>query len=353
MKAMRVHSFGEPPRIEEAPDPALRPGCVIVRVLAAFVPSPMKEFTQGQVPFPLPPLPYVPGADAVGVVERVADDVHGFEPGQKVYCDDWVTLKGKPEIGAYVGLAAPMPGAEPVLREWPNGCFAEKFILPAECFTPLGPAERVAPEVLCRLGYIGTGYGALMRGAFRPGHVVVVNGATGVLGVSTVLVALALGAARVVALGRKPHVLARLEALAPSRVATLSTVKGVTAQAIVAAAGEPAHLFVDAVGFTRDATPTLAAIDALGVNGFAVLMGGLDATVPVAYATMMIGRKLTIRGSEWFPSNATRELLRMIGSGVLDLGATSARAFPLDDGLAALDAAASSPGGFEHVAIVP
>ena len=351
MKALLVRDFATPARVEEVDDPVLRPGCVIVRVDAGFVPAPMKEFTEGRVPFPLPPPPYIPGTDAIGTVEAVAEDVHGLEAGQKVYCDDWVTLKGVSGLGGYVGLAAPMPGGEAVLKEWPNGCFAEKFLLPAECDTPLGAAEKVDPAVLSRFGYIGTAYYAIKRGAFRPGHVAIVNGATGALGVSAVLLLLAMGASTIIAMGRKPAALERLEGLAPGRVRAVSTAKGVAAADILSVAGL-ANLFVDATGFTQDARPTRAAIDALGIEGHAVLIGGLDATIPVDYATMMIGRKLTIRGSEWFPYDMTEELLRLIGSGALDLSATSAKVFPLDQAAEALDAATQVSSGFEHVAIV-
>lgn len=353
MKALVVRRFNQPPKVEDWPEPVLRPGCVIVRVLAAFVPGPMREFTEGRVPFALPSPPYIPGTDAIGVVEQAADDVHGLIPGTKVYCDDWVTLRGAPDIGAYVGLAAPMPGAEPILQEWPHGCFAEKFMLPAECVTPLGLAHAVDPAILSRLGYIGTGFGAIRRGAFEPGHSVVVNGATGALGVSTVLVLLAIGAARIVALGRKPDALEKLRALAPDRIATVSTAAGADVKAIVAASGGPAHLFIDATGFTRDAAPTRAGIDALGIGGHAVLIGGLDATFPIDYATMMIGRRLTIRGSEWFPYATAAELLRLIGSGALDLSSTAARTFSLDRAVEGLNAAGTLASGFEHVAITP
>ncbi len=352
MKAAIVHDFALPMRVDDFPDPKLRSGCVIIRVLAAFVPAVMNEFTRGKVPYKLPTLPYVPGADAVGVVEEVADDVHGITIGQRVYCDDYVSLRGAPEIGAYVGLGAMMPGSEPVLAEWPNGCFAEKLILPAECITPLGIAEHIAPGMLSRLGYIGTSYGAMLKGNFQPGQVAVVNGATGMLGVGTVLLLLALGAARIVALGRKQDVLERLEQLDPTRVKSVAVSDdGIDAASIISAAGERAQLFIDAIGFTTNSSLTMAGIGSLGLEGHAVLIGGVNTDIPIAYATQMIGLKLTIRGAEWFPASKTADLLRMMGSGMLDLSSLSVRSFPLDKAQIALDYAQSGPGGFEHVAI--
>jgi alcohol dehydrogenase len=354
VKAAIVHDFNAPMRIQEFPDPELRSGAVIVKVLAAFVPAVMNEFTRAQVPFKLPAPPFIPGPDAVGEVVAVADDVHGIAVGEHVYCDDNVSLTGAPHITAYVGLGAMMPGGESILKEWPNGSYAEQLMLPAECITPLAGARRIPADMLSRLGYIGTSYGAILRGNFQPGQIAVVNGATGVLGVGTVLLLLALGAARVVALGRKPEVLEKLKALDPNRVATvIVSEQGIDPAVIVAAAGEPAQLFIDAIGFTSNASLTLAGINALGLNGYAVLVGGVNAQIPITYATQMIGLKLTIRGAEWFPAEKTADLLRMMGSGMLDLSSLSVRSFSLDDAQQALDYAQSGPGGFEHVAIVP
>src|SRR5690606_34928305 len=117
-----------------------------------------QEIAEGDVPWALPEFPYIPGVDAVGVVEAVGERVHGLEPGQTVYCDNWVTLDGADGTGAYVGLFGTMPGSDAVLQEWRHGSFAEKFVLPAECLTVVGPETGVSPERLARLGYIGTSF---------------------------------------------------------------------------------------------------------------------------------------------------------------------------------------------------
>lgn len=354
MKAALLTQVNEPLEIRDVPDPEVRPGAVVVRLLAAFVPGAMKEIACGDAAWALPEFPFIPGTDAVGVVEAVGENVHCLKTGQTVYCDNYVTLTGNSRVGAYVGLFGTMPGARAVLEEWPDGCFAEKFVLPAECITPVGSADRVAPELLARLGYIGTSYHAIRRGCFEPGQVVVVNGATGVLGVGTVRLLLALGAARVVAVGRRKEVLNRLVTLDPERVVAVEWREGSTSSAvIIEAAGERAQLFIDAVGLTDNPVTTTACIDALGVGGYAVLMGGVNAQIPIGYATQMIGLQLTIRGSEWYPRSAVAELLRMAGSGVLDFSCFTPNLFPLEQAQAALETAASGIRGFEHVVIVP
>lgn len=329
-------------------------GTVVIRMLAAFVPGVMKEIMQADVPWALPPFPYVPGVDAVGVIEEIGEHVHGLSVGQLVYCDNYVTLSGQPELGAYVGLFGTMPGAGAVLEQWRHGSFAEKFALPAECITVIEPAVRAAPELLARLGYIGTSYHALRRGCFEPGQTVVVNGATGVLGVGTVWLLLALGAARVVVVGRRREVLEELSSLDPRRVAAVAwSDKTPGADAIIEAAGGTADLFIDAVGLTDTAATTTACIRALGVHGYAVLMGGVNASVPLEYATQMISLQLTIRGSEWYPRSLVKDLLHMSASGVLELSRFRVEKFPLDRAQEALDTAETSARGFAHVVIVP
>ena len=58
------------------------------------------------------------------------------------------------------------------------------------------------------------------------GETVIVNGATGITGIGTVLSALAMGAARVIAIARNPARLEKLQAIDPKRVATVALGKG-------------------------------------------------------------------------------------------------------------------------------
>lgn len=358
MKAAVLEDLDKGLQIKDVPEPDLRPDAVIIRLIAAFIPGAMLELikrgSREQIPWPLPRLPYTPGADAIGMIEKVGAAVRHLVPGQKVYCDDYVTLPGEPSVGAYVGLLGPAPGADVVLGMWPDGCLAEKFSLPADCVTPLGIAETVAPEQLARLGYIGTSYHAIQRGCFEPGQSVIVNGATGVLGVGTVRLLLDIGAARVIAVGRRGDILKGLEELDPKRVKAVQWLENRTeADTLIEAAGERSDLFVDAVGFAGNANTTTACIGALAKGGRAVLMGGINAAVPIDYPSQMIGLQLTIKGSEWFPRSAVRKLLNLAGSGALDMSCFKPGIFPLEKAQEAVEAAAYTARGFEHVVVVP
>src|SRR6266571_450797 len=66
---------------EECPEP--KNGEVRVRVLAAGVSLPDVMAREGVHP-ETPPVPFTPGWDLVGVVDRLGDGISGIEPGQMV-----------------------------------------------------------------------------------------------------------------------------------------------------------------------------------------------------------------------------------------------------------------------------
>lgn len=352
MRAARYHGKGRTLRIETIADPKPVAGSAVVRVLATFVSPSTKSILADPGGYPLPPVPFTPGMSVVGEIEAVGDGVQGLKPGTRVYCDPYIASPNvsAPPDGAFIGYFGFTPAASSVLARWPDGGFAEKAVFPAECLTPLGLAGNgVEPAVLARLGHLGTGYEALRRGGFQPGQAVFVTGATGALGVSTILLALAMGAGRIVAAGRRVDVLARLHSLAPRRVqvVTLGNAKTLTKE------GRGADMLVDCLGKTPDSSAVLAAIAALRPGGSAVLVGGGGA-LPLDYGDLLM-REIAVRGSLWFPRRAIADILALIAAGALDLTTVKARRFSLDQANEAIAAAASPDraGGFEHCAVVP
>ena len=347
MKAARFHAGGESLLVEEVPEAALRPGSAIVRVRSTFVPPVTASLLGAEPGYILPPAPFTPGMDTVGTVEALADDVAGIEPGEAVYCDHY-----HPAGHCFLGAFGMSRDSRPVLTRWPDGGFAERLVLPAEHLTPRGDAASVAPEILCRLGWLGTAYGGLVRAGLGPGQCLIVTGATGLVGTGGVLLALAMGVGRIVVLGRRRAVLDALAALDPKRVIPVAVEDGRDAGKDIAAAASGADVVLDAIGDTDDATTTRGAIRALGRDGRAVFVGGLTTQPPVT-ATYMVLRGLSVIGSTWFPRAAAGEMLAMIGSGALDLGSLRTRTFPLERINEAIAAAGGGGGGFDHVALVP
>lgn len=353
MKAARLYKVGTPLKVEEVASPALKPGGAIVRILASHVPNFMSGIVSGKLDYYVMPLPFIPGPGAIGVVEAVADDVFGLELGQKVFCD--IDMASK-TIGAnsdkiLIGITALTPNSAPLQQLWRDGTFAEKVCYPAECLTPLGKAADIEPTTLASLNFLAIAYGGLLRSEIRPSQTLIVNGATGCLGASAVLVALAMGVAKVVAVGRNQETLDTLIQLDAGRVTTVALAGNDDDVELVKAASGGADVVLDCLGAVKTPDPVLACINALRPGGTAVFIGGVEAEIPLPYLRVMLS-ELTIRGAFMYPRHAPGDLLRMIAAGTLDLKAIKTHVFPLESISEAISKAATLRG-LEYSVVVP
>ena len=141
---------------EECPEP--KRGQVRVRVLAAGVSLPDVMMREGIHP-ETPRVPFTPGWDLVGVVDRLGEGVSGIDPGQMV--------AALPISGAYADFV----------------CLSQRELVPVP--SGLDPAEAVS----LILNYV-TAYQMLHRSAkVKPGQRVLIHGAAG--GVGSALLQLA------------------------------------------------------------------------------------------------------------------------------------------------------------------
>jgi len=341
MKAARLHQGATSLVVEEIDPPVLHPGCVIVDIESCFISPFAADRITGGGHYMLPPRPFTPGMDAVGRIAAVADDVQGLAVGTRVYCDPLYQSAGVAgdDDFSFIGSFAMGPQGERLLAQWPDGGFAEQMLLPAECAVPIPAEIALKPEVLCRLGWLGTAYGGYLHGRLEAGQHVAVNGAAGVLGASAVLVALAMGAARVYALGRRPDVL--------KAIAALDT-------RIVAGEALPKDARVDVVFSSvnaEDATTIENLLPNLKRFGQVVITGATGTPLPVRLGWLLLN-DISIHGSLWFPRWAGPRLVDMIASGQLDLSRVTATTFPLADIGRALSEARAHYLGLNHVAIV-
>jgi NADPH:quinone reductase-like Zn-dependent oxidoreductase len=148
-----VSHYGGPDELgvveEECPEP--KAGEVRVRVLAAGVSLPDVMMREGIHP-ETPPLPFTPGWDLVGAVDRLGDGVSGIEPGQIV-------------------AALPISGA-----------YAQFVCLPKRELVLVPPGLDAAEAVCLILNYI-TAYQMLHRSAHvKSGQRVLIHGAAGGVG---------------------------------------------------------------------------------------------------------------------------------------------------------------------------
>ena len=322
---------------EEIDNPALPTGAVRVRIKAAFLPPFFQHLPGGG--WGTPPRPFTPGQCAIGVVEELDASITGLRVGQLVYCDTYIEGPGDEADHGFIGCFGVGGGAARHLVNWPNGTFAEEFVGPEHCFTPIPQGVDAAPEILCRLGWFATALAGFERGGFRPGMTLAINGAAGMLGTAAALVAVAIGAANVRLVGRRKDVLAELATLNP-RI-TVETDDDAT----------PLDFVLDCAG-GEDTGPTINLTERLRRRGVITFVGALAERAPVDTSLLMRNGNSMV-GSFWFPHYMARDVLDLIASGAIDLSALRAECFGLDDIEAAMKHSVEKSGGLSHVALKP
>ena len=88
MKAAVVHDFLKPLSIEDIPKPQPGPGQVVVKVETCGVCHTDIHAAHGDWPIKPTP-PFVPGHEAVGLVERIGSEVKGLHEGDRVAVRGW------------------------------------------------------------------------------------------------------------------------------------------------------------------------------------------------------------------------------------------------------------------------
>ncbi len=349
MKAWQMTALDSGLNLADVPEPRLRGGGATLEVLAAMIPAYTGNLVAGQRGgFPTP---IVLGPCGIARVTETADDVFAVQPGDIVAAnamfrsnrtdDPQEVLLGWTGIG---GDGRATPTTDRMREVWRNGMFAERALQPERTLVALPGADAYpAPERLAFLQWLAIAGEGVERAGVRPGHTVGVIGATGQLGTAAVLVALARGAAAVVAVGRNRTTLDALAAIDP-RVLTvpLSGDRTADGQTIRAAAG-PLDAVLDTLGMVPGPEPTMAGYDAIRIDGTWVLIGGVRHELPIPYHDLM-HRRLTVRGSWMAHDSTVREVWSMIRHGVLDLSVLDVTVVGLADPAAALSAAADAHG---------
>ncbi len=352
MKATVFKQIGINPTIEDVTDPVAEPGDVVVDVAAAPVLAYATEVFSGNRPL-LFELPFIPGTGAIGRVSALGAGATELQIGAWVYCDP--TLRGRDAQGlpaiSLQGLTANGRSAMSIQRQYRNGSWAQKLRLPLENVVPLGDIDEQTAGHWLTLGSMLVPYGGLLSVGLQAGETVVVNGATGNFGSAAVAVALAMGAARVIATGRNAQSLAALAKRYGVCVRTALVVGDEEADraAIQSAAAQPIDVVLDILPPAATIAQVLSAVKAVRPGGRVSLMGGVGMTgggeLTLPYPWLM-RNNVTIKGQWMYPREAIARLISLAKNGILDLSRYDVVAFPLASIENALAHAASTRGPF-------
>ena len=170
MQAILAREFGGPEvlKLEQVPDPVAKQAQVRVRIHAIGV-NPYETYMRAGAYAIKPDLPYIPGADAAGVIDQVGDGVSGWKIGDRVYISGTAIHKA---YGAYAQFA--VCNSDQVHRLPDRISFAQG----AGLFVPYVTAWRAL-------------FG---RANTRAGDVVMIHGASGGVGGAATQFAVAAGA---------------------------------------------------------------------------------------------------------------------------------------------------------------
>ncbi len=126
MKAIRLHAYGGPLAMEDIPAPAITDDDVLLKVRSTAVNH--LDLAEASAAFrnifPID-LPWIPGHEFSGVVERVGRAVNGFAPGDEVF--------GNSQSGAYAEYLAVRPAA--IVKKPPNLSHEEAASVPVAAQT--------------------------------------------------------------------------------------------------------------------------------------------------------------------------------------------------------------------------
>jgi alcohol dehydrogenase len=347
-KAWRLHALHDL-RFEDVETRVAAADGVLVRVEAGMVLSYTDRLISGLLPYSLPPMPFVPGTNAIGRVIGTGANVSHVNAGDRVFLSPHlradVPEPEPPQILIGLTTMGASPAALALQARWRDGVFAEVAHWPAACVTPLTFLDDKPATELIGLAKLIVPFGGLQRTGMRGGETIIINGASGYFGSGAVMLAVAMGAGRVVAAGRRPEVLEPLRDRLGPRVipAILSGDANKDLATIRRAAGGSADVALDLLGAAKSTSTTLSCLRSLKRGGRLVLMGSAEVPLELSFREML-ANDWEVVGQFMYARQAPGQLATLVSEGLLDLTKITVTSFELADLKRAIDAAALMHG---------
>lgn len=366
MNAARLHELGSALQIDRIPVPDVRPLDVLVEVRYCGVVPNMRRVmnnffgTQTSDRKRFPALPAIFGLDPVGVVAKLGKGVTGVRLGERVYVNPARACGSCRMCRASAPLDCPsftyqgyFGRSQEIMAAYPYGGFSQYLTAPATALVTI--PDNVAFNDAARLGYLGTAFSAMKRIGTRPGQTILINGISGTLGVCAAMLALAMGAAKVLGTGRNVALLQRVKALSPERIYVYSSA-GEDAEA---SASDPLQKWAygvtngDGVDGVLDCLPPGAPATLLNRAMHCLRRGGRAANVGAVTEPLMLDtfwmmtNRIGLEGSVWFTTAEGEEIVAMAAAGNLDLSPLEHKVYPLaqiNDALSTMGS--NEQGGF-------
>ncbi|KAL6809743.1 NAD(P)-binding protein [Trichoderma sp. SZMC 28015] len=294
-----------------------KPGSVVE--LPTPLPSAGSVFSNGNVRGYKYPLPLIPGTNGICRIAAPATDTPHLQVGMLVYTSG--IIRPRDNLNMLPLLQGIHMGASPEGQALMNGEWRN-----AENIHVLN--EHILTKELGYtfedLGYISTlavPFGGLSDIGLRPGETVIVAPATGNFGSAAVLVALAMGAGKVIAVGRNEAKLKQIcNDTNNGKVVPVTLLEDLGADTAALQAHGPVDVYFDiSPNSAAKALYIKAGISALRRGGRVSFMGGIMNDIDLPYHMMMF-KALTLKGTFMYTPQQVNELIRLIETGLLPIG---------------------------------
>lgn len=345
----RTHGSQDLVRVDEVPIPEVEAGEVLIRVLRAGLNHGDLHIREDALAYAedaqAPYLPMILGHDGLGEVVEAGPEVNNVRIGDRVvvmcsitcgfckYCrTERQHLCVMHRVMGFV--ARWREGGLKQLLRYKDGLWAEYCRVPATNLVKLRSEDNI--DEMCKVSQMTVGFRALKRARLGSGETVIVNGASGVTGVGTVISALAMGAAQVIAIAHNPARLERVRAINPQRITTVALGRGesITKKVQELTGGQGASVMADLT--PGGIETTVECIKNLEPGGRVALIGANPEplNLPVRYLMIRSIEFTSVTGRHYadFP-----EVLELARRGVIDTRHVTTRYFPLEAINEALD----------------